>query len=723
MTLFGADCCSIAHLAHLAHFEAANSPPGRPARRHRRARAVAGTADHAYLPESARLGRRETSLTALQARLAAAAGLARLAVGLAWAAGRWLAIGIGLLLILQALLRPAQLWLARAVVDQTASNLGLAGGTAWPGSPGAGVPREVWIALAAGALAAGQLFQTLTAGLQDLAADRLTGTVTGRLLQAANRWPGLARFEDPAMADDLLRVRRQAALSGLTLLLFGGRLVASLVTVAGAGLTLAGLQPLLPAGLALAALPQLTRQWEYHRRTGAHLYGEAAETRRLQDARTILLDPEPAKDVRLYGLGPFFRRQYDACYADTLAALDRLRWRLVLGVSLAGGGLAAGVGAITLSVVWAVAHGERPLGDLVLYGGAATLLAGALVTLAADGGLVVQQLAFLPALQRVLAAPPALPAGPPPGRQAAGGPAASPPATGADTPAPPGIVFDRVAFAYPERASAVLRDVSFTIAPGECVALVGRNGAGTSTVVKLLLRLYDPTAGRIRLDGVDLRSVDLDAFRRQVAVVFQDFARYELTVGENIGLGRLESLGDRPRLLDAAVRAGAAGLLARLPQGLETPLGRQLGGRELSGGEWQQLALARAFVRDARLLILDEPAATLDVVREHDLYTRFHSLTRGRTTLLISHRLATVRLANRILLLEQGTIREAGTHDQLLARGGAYARLYRLQAAQYGAGEPPATNSTETTDTAGKAHARRRSPAVPPATGHEGGSR
>ena len=219
--------------------------------------------------------------------------------------------------------------------------------------------------------------------------------------------------------------------------------------------------------------------------------------------------------------------------------------------------------------------------------------------------------------------------------------------------------------------------------PDECVALVGRNGAGKTTIVKLLLRLYDPTSGRILLNGVDLRDYDLNALRRQMGVIFQDFVRYELTAAENIGMGQIDLLHDATRLSTAAERAGAAELLHRLPDGLDTQLGRAFGGRELSDGEWQKLALSRAYLRDAPLLVLDEPTASLDVQTEYEIYTRFHELTRDRITLLISHRFSTVRMADRILYLADGRIQEAGNHAELIDLSGEYARLYRLQAAQY----------------------------------------
>ena len=252
-----------------------------------------------------------------------------------------------------------------------------------------------------------------------------------------------------------------------------------------------------------------------------------------------------------------------------------------------------------------------------------------------------------------------------------------------------GIVFEKVSFTYPGRADPVLRELSFTMGKDDCVALVGRNGAGKTTIVKLLLRLYDPTSGRILLDGVDLRDYDLDALRRKMGAIFQDFVRYELTAGQNIGLGQIDHLHDTARLLQAAESAGADELVRQLPDGLDTQLGRAFGGRELSGGEWQKLALARACMRDGLLLALDEPTAALDTQTEYEVYTRFQELTRDRITLLISHRFSTVRMADRILYLADGRIQEAGSHLELMARNGEYARLYRLQAAQYLDSEDP----------------------------------
>jgi ATP-binding cassette subfamily B protein len=247
-----------------------------------------------------------------------------------------------------------------------------------------------------------------------------------------------------------------------------------------------------------------------------------------------------------------------------------------------------------------------------------------------------------------------------------------------------GFVFEDVGFRYEGAERWAVRHLDLEIAAGEVLALVGENGAGKTTIVKLLSRLYDPTEGRIRLDGRDLRDYDLGELRKRVGVVFQDFVRFHFTAAENIAIGRVEAAGDRDRIEQAADRSLADAVIARLPLGLEQPLGRRFqGGVDLSGGEWQKIAIARAYMRDADALVLDEPTSALDARSEYEVFQRFRDLSAGKTTLLISHRFSTVRMADRIIVLDEGRIVEEGSHQALLKRGGRYAEMFELQAAGY----------------------------------------
>jgi ATP-binding cassette subfamily B protein len=420
-----------------------------------------------------------------------------------------------MLLALQALLSPLQLALSRALIDRAAAALQLA---AVRDPLAARLPLGAWIALAAAGVAAGQLIQPFVEAFQSLAGDRLTGYVSEQIISAANRWQGLARFENPGFFDDLERARRHASQAGLNVVVFVARSILSLFTIVGLALILLALHPLAPILIILATIPQMARQFEYRHLTSTHLYIQTPEARRLDYSRTTLLTPEPAKDVRLYGLGPFFRRRYDLSFERATATLSRLRRRLMAPMALATALSATAVGAAYVYVVWLIAHGQRSLGDLALYGGAATLLHMTLLSLGFDITSAPMGLGvFLPSLFRVLDAPPDLPLPRNPRH--------------APRPIRQGIVFDHVAFTYAGHDVPVLQDVSFCIRPDECIALVGRNGAGKTTIVKLLLRLYDPPAGASLLDGVDLRQYDLEDLRREMGVTFQDFVRYALTAG------------------------------------------------------------------------------------------------------------------------------------------------------------------------------------------------
>ena len=262
--------------------------------------------------------------------------------------------------------------------------------------------------------------------------------------------------------------------------------------------------------------------------------------------------------------------------------------------------------------------------------------------------------------------------------------ASKPGALPAPRPIRQGFEFQNVAFSYAGSERQVLRNIHFRLEPGEKVALIGANGAGKTTLVKLLARLYEPTAGRILLDGVDLRDYNVEDLRREIGVIFQDYMRYDLLIKENIGFGKIEDLGSQQLIERAADKSQAADMIARLPQRFDQVVGRRFdGGVDLSGGEWQKIALARAYMRDAQLLILDEPTATLDARAEYEVFLRFAELTEGKMSVLISHRFSTVRMADRILVLSGGEITEQGSHRQLVELGGLYAELFELQAAGY----------------------------------------
>ncbi|MYB76603.1 MAG: ABC transporter ATP-binding protein [Chloroflexi bacterium] len=592
--------------------------------------------------------------------------LCRLALRLAWLAQPVLVGSTLLLLVAQAVLPPLQLWFSQALVDRLSLDLGLI-----PQVPSLVrmLPLAAWIGLAAGAVAVAQFLQPLSATLQTMTGDRITGFLAGELIRAANRWQGLARFEDPQVADDLRRARWYVEGGGMYIMSYGARAALALFTATGTALVLAALHPLVPLALVLLTLPALAQRWDFGDRMGSHLYVQTSETRRLEYNREVMLTPVTAKDVRLYGLGQFFEQRYDTTFSGIMSELDHVRRSMAPRVTSASLLAALAVGGLWVWLAWHIFQGEETLGAFVLYGGAAALLHAQLLSIGFDLGFLPINFGSLRALQRALEAPPDLPL----------------PSRPQPVPRPirQGIVFEHVRFAYPGSDTPVLNDVSFCLKPGESAALVGHNGAGKTTIIKLLLRFYDPTGGRILLDGVDLREYALADLRREMGVIFQDFVQYELTAGENVGLGGVEMLNDRERIAAAAAQSGADEVIDRLPDGLSTQLGRQFGGRELSGGEWQKLALARGFMRDAPLIVLDEPTAALDVETEYAVYQRFHALTRGKITVLISHRFSTVRMADHILYLADGRITEAGAHDALMAQDGEYAHLYRLQAAQY----------------------------------------
>jgi ATP-binding cassette subfamily B protein len=401
---------------------------------------------------------------------------------------------------------------------------------------------------------------------------------------------------------------------------------------------------------------------------------------------TLVTTDTYAKEVKLFGLGPYFIdrfRQLSGVYQDRQRGIVVSRYF----VGFFWSSITTLAGSLTyLYVALQAIAGRLTLGDLTLFTQAATSVQNSVQGLLSGASSMYENNLYLNDLFELLATPVGIEAAEgahrievaDPGHR----PALDPAAVRGE------LVFNDVTFRYPGRDTDALTDVSFRIAPGETIAVVGRNGAGKSTLIKLVTRLYDPTAGRILLDGVDLRDIEPALLRRLIGGMFQDYVTYQASAAENIGLGELTRLEDREAVEDAARKGGADSLLDRLPDGWDTPLGKWFdGGVELSGGEWQKIALGRAFMRDARILLLDEPTSALDAQAEFELVARLRSLARGRTAIYISHRFSTVRQADRILFLEHGRLVEQGTHEELMALGGRYAHLFTLQAAAY-TGEP-----------------------------------
>ena len=379
---------------------------------------------------------------------------------------------------------------------------------------------------------------------------------------------------------------------------------------------------------------------------------------------------ETAKEVKIFGLNAFLVERYRALSDAFYAANRRLAARRA-----GWGGVLTAVGTLGYYVAyaliaWRTVRGDFSIGDLTFLSGSfrrlRNLLEGLLIGFSQMAGqaLYLEDLFSFFEIRPEIVSPPNPRPVPVPIRD--------------------GFTFEDVGFRYPGAERFAVRHLTFTLHAGEVLALVGENGAGKTTLVKLLARLYDPDEGRIFLDGHDLREYDLAALRSNIGVIFQDFVRYHLTAAENIAVGRIEARHDRERIEAAAQASLADEVIGRLPGGYDQVVGKRFrGGVDLSGGEWQKIAIARAYMRDAQLLILDEPTASLDARSEFEVFQRFKELSEGKTAVLISHRFSSVRMADRILVLAEGQIEAAGTHQELLAAGGRYAELFELQAAGY----------------------------------------
>jgi len=585
------------------------------------------------------------------------------AVRLVWQANRWATIGLGFLTLAGALLPVAQAWVGKLIVDGVVASI----------QRGADpeVVRSVFILLilelalflvSAGVNHARRLIQQL---IQLQLANRIRGEIIRKALTL-----DLAFFEHPDFYDRLQNARRESGYKPVDLINDTFLIVQNTITLISFAALLLRFSPWLVIILLVTSIPAFIAETRFAEEGFRLLTYRAPETRQINYLSRLLTEDTSAKEIKLFNLGDTLLTRYMTLFEKFFQEDKSLALRrAIAGFGL---GLIATLGfyGSYAWIVWQTVHGRISLGDMTLYltifrQGQTTfqsILSG--IGSIYENNLFMANLFDFLGLKAQMEIAPHTRRLPVSLRQ--------------------GIEFRGVGFRYPESEEWALRDVDLSIAPGEKIALVGPNGAGKTTLIKLLSRLYDPTEGRIFIDGIDIRELDPLDLRQRIGVIFQDFVRYHLAASENVGFGQIEALDREEQIIESARKSGAHSIIENLPNGYQTMLGRWFhGGHELSIGQWQKIALARAFMRDAEILVLDEPTASLDAETEYEIFRRFQELTVGKMAILISHRFSTVRMADRIIVIQEGRIVEIGSHEELLSQRGIYGHLFGLQAEGY----------------------------------------
>jgi ATP-binding cassette subfamily B protein len=581
-------------------------------------------------------------------------------LGIVWRSGP-LVVTLGLVFrLFSALLPIGLLWVAKLIIDIIVGTV----------STHAPVQPRLWWLVAAefGLAVTGGILARLIDYFDSLLADKYTRHVSIEVMKHASALD-LITYEDPAFYDRLERARVQAT-DRLGMIQSIGRLVQQVITTISLSISILIFSPWLLLLLIAGVIPAFLGESHFAFVGYAKNFRQTPVRRQLDYLRVLGGSREAAKELKLFGLRKFlvdrFARLSDQIYQENVS-LARRRLIAGAGLSLIG---TAGYYAAYVLVVWRTVTGALTIGTLTFLSGAILQASSNIQQIFSTLSSIADQALFLTDLLAFFQMQPTI--------------RSKPNALPAPRPIRRGFEFRNVSFRYPGTARLVLENLSLELRPAERVALIGENGQGKTTIVKLLTRLYDPVEGQILLDGVDLREYDLDDLYREIGVIFQDFMRYDMTARENIAVGRIEAVDNLPLLQAAAQKAMADGLIRRLPDDYGQMLGRRFdGGVDLSGGEWQRVALARAYIRDAQVLILDEPTAALDARSEYEVFRQFAELTAGKLALFISHRFSTVRMADRILVLDDGKVVEDGSHEQLCRLGRRYSEMFELQASSY----------------------------------------